>query len=285
MVLSLPVLNSHRRGFDQGRRHAKACFCRRPVPLLLPPSLGHSQPDVTRRLTPIRHRSQRLNIFFVFNRPARQTWFAASHIAARGFSPGHAKALVHSFLCHSARFGYREKCRDELQRHHARKKMGTARNGMRGDDGEGAATTGRSRRNECDEQWQKAVNHRAAGSADTANSYRRACAPAMNRAAQKLLPWASKIPITMPTWNRPAGARADSPARFSRHTLAETSWRRPTMRSMLRAVAIVGRATTSDPGNMPHQSLEFVAPRSAGESEKILRNGVVTLGMTSAEAK
>ena len=57
------------------------------------------------------------------------------------------------------------------------------------------------------------------------------------------------------------------------------------MRSMLRAVAIVGRATTGDPGNMPHQSLEFVAPRSAGESEKILRNGVVTLGMTSAEAK
>src|SRR5580692_11872129 len=29
MVLGLPVLNSHWRGFDQCRRHAEACFCRR----------------------------------------------------------------------------------------------------------------------------------------------------------------------------------------------------------------------------------------------------------------
>jgi hypothetical protein len=34
--------------------------------------------------------------------------FAASHIAARGFSPGHSKALVHSLLCRSARFGHQE---------------------------------------------------------------------------------------------------------------------------------------------------------------------------------
>src|ERR1700730_4207261 len=72
-----------------------------------------TQYDVRRRLTPIRRWSQRLNIFFVFNRPdlgARLS--AASHIAARDFSLGRTERIVHSFQRHAARFRHQEKSRD-----------------------------------------------------------------------------------------------------------------------------------------------------------------------------
>jgi hypothetical protein len=50
--------------------HARACFCRPPVPLLSSPTnWASARCDVWRRLTPIRYRSQRLITLFVFNHP------------------------------------------------------------------------------------------------------------------------------------------------------------------------------------------------------------------------
>ena len=109
--------------------------------VLLPmcgPSVPHqrvvARSDLVRRLTPIRRQSQRINIFFVFNRTYRVcARFLDSHIAPRRAAPrlGPARAADRS-CAHALRrscamprvFGTKKKCGDELQPPHlARMRM------------------------------------------------------------------------------------------------------------------------------------------------------------------
>lgn len=106
----------------------------------LPPSSGRTQHDVWRRLTPIRRRSQRLNIFFVFNhRPRMPVVRGITYCSARLFSRpcDSARSLVP--VPHRAIPASR-KCRDELQRHHVGRCDGAIYSGNMGASAEDPPT-------------------------------------------------------------------------------------------------------------------------------------------------
>jgi len=83
-----------------------------------------TQTDLIRRLTPIRRQSQRINIFFVFNRSYRASVrFLDSHIAPRRISAWPARQIARAFKRNASRLWHKEKCGDELQHHLARMRM------------------------------------------------------------------------------------------------------------------------------------------------------------------
>jgi len=111
--------------FDRCRCHAWACFYRCAAPLLLPHQRVVARSDLIRRLTPICRQSQRINIFFVFNRSYRaSTRLLDSHIAPPRASAWPAPQIAHAFMRNASRLRHKEKCGDELQQHHlARMRM------------------------------------------------------------------------------------------------------------------------------------------------------------------